>query len=94
MQHHPLTPRHRLVGAAVTALALLASLVVAPAASAEPPTSNTQWNVAGLADNIERLLLNENERREMGKAGRARVENYFDIRRQCAELEKIYAELI
>ncbi len=50
MQHHPHTSRRRLGGAALTVVAMLATLLTSAPASAEPPTSNTQWNVAGLAD--------------------------------------------
>jgi len=28
----------------------------------------------------------------MGKAGRKRVEQLFDVRKQCAKLESIYSE--
>jgi glycosyltransferase involved in cell wall biosynthesis len=49
-------------------------------------------DVAGLAQNIADLLENLNLRHNMGKAGRARVEQYFDVRKQCAKLESIYAE--
>ena len=50
-------------------------------------------NVAGLADNIATLLENQDLRHKMGKAGRARVEQRFDLRKQCAKLESIYAKL-
>ena len=50
-------------------------------------------DVAGLAENIAGLLENSTLRHNMGKAGRARVEQNFDIRKQCAKLESIYAEL-
>jgi glycosyltransferase involved in cell wall biosynthesis len=48
-------------------------------------------DVAGLADNIAQLLQNADTRRQMGLAGRRRVEQKFDIRKQCAALETIYA---
>ena len=51
-------------------------------------------NIDGLADNITQLLENDAQRHHMGKLGRARVEQYFDVRKQCAELEKIYQALI
>jgi len=50
-------------------------------------------DVAGLAENIAALLENSNLRHHMGKAGRERVEKYFDLRKQCAKLESIYAKL-
>jgi len=50
-------------------------------------------DVAGLADNIATLLENPSLRHDMGKAGRARVEQNFDLRIQCAKLESIYAKL-
>jgi glycosyltransferase involved in cell wall biosynthesis len=50
-------------------------------------------DVAGLADNIATLLENQALRHNMGKAGRARVEQRFDLRKQCAKLESIYAKL-
>ena len=49
-------------------------------------------DVAALADNIATLLENRQLRHNMGLAGRRRVEEHFDIRRQCAKLESIYAE--
>lgn len=49
-------------------------------------------DVAGLAANIGDLLENSTLRHNMGLAGRKRVEQRFDIRKQCAELEAIYAE--
>lgn len=47
-------------------------------------------DVAGLADNIAQLLENPSLRHNMGAAGRDRVEQHFDVRRQCAKLEQIY----
>jgi glycosyltransferase involved in cell wall biosynthesis len=49
-------------------------------------------DVAGLAQNIADLLENQSLRHNMGKAGRERVEQHFDVRKQCAKLESIYAE--
>jgi len=54
---------------------------------------SAEKDVAGLADNIATLLENQALRQAMGKAGRARVEQHFDLRRQCAKLESIYAKL-
>ena len=50
-------------------------------------------DVTGLAENIAALLENSGLRQHMGKAGRRRVEKYFDLRKQCAKLESIYAKL-
>ncbi|MDH3534935.1 MAG: glycosyltransferase, partial [Gammaproteobacteria bacterium] len=50
-------------------------------------------DVAGLAANIAELLDNSTARHNMGASGRKRVEQHFDIRKQCAKLESIYAEL-
>ena len=47
-------------------------------------------DVASLADNIASLLENSTLRHNMGAEGRKRVEQHFDVRRQCAELERIY----
>ena len=49
-------------------------------------------DVAGLARNIADLLNNSSRRHAMGMAGRKRVEQHFDVRKQCAKLESIYAE--
>jgi glycosyltransferase involved in cell wall biosynthesis len=50
-------------------------------------------DVAGLAENIAQLLENPTLRHNMGVEGRMRVEKHFDVRKQCAKLESIYAEL-
>ncbi len=49
-------------------------------------------DIVGLARNIADLLENTGLRHNMGMAGRKRVEQYFDVRKQCAKLESIYAE--
>lgn len=49
-------------------------------------------DVSGLAQNIADLLENSKLRHAMGMAGRQRVEQHFDVRKQCARLESIYAE--
>ncbi len=51
-------------------------------------------DVAGLTENIATLLENSTQRLHMGQAGRQRVEQHFDVRKQCAKLESIYATLI
>jgi glycosyltransferase involved in cell wall biosynthesis len=50
-------------------------------------------DVAGLADNIASLLENSRLRHNMGIEGRRRVEQNFDVRKQCAKLESIYDSL-
>jgi glycosyltransferase involved in cell wall biosynthesis len=50
-------------------------------------------NVDALAANIAKLLENDELRHHMGQQGRARVERDFDVRKQCAKLEQIYAGL-
>jgi len=50
-------------------------------------------DVAGLARNIADLLENSSLRHNMGVAGRQRVEQLFDVRKQCAKLESIYDKL-
>ena len=49
-------------------------------------------DVAGMAANIGELLDNPALRHNMGLEGRRRVARDFDIRKQCAKLEAIYAE--
>jgi len=39
------------------------------------------------------LLENSGLRHNMGGAGRQRVEQLFDVRKQCAKLESIYDKL-
>ena len=50
-------------------------------------------DVATLADNIDSLLSDSTKRQAMGKQGRKRVENLFDVRKQCKLLELIYDEV-
>ena len=50
-------------------------------------------DVVGLTDNIASLLENSSLRHNMGLAGRRRVEQKFDVRKQCAKLESIYDSL-
>lgn len=50
-------------------------------------------DVAGLADRIDYLIQYEMERRQFGERGRQRVEQYFDINKQCALLEQIYDQV-
>jgi len=54
---------------------------------------SAEKDVAGLTENIAQLLENATLRRNMGAAGRERVEQNFDVRKQCAKLELIYAKL-
>ncbi len=50
-------------------------------------------DVDGLVQNIASLLENSDLRHNMGIAGRKRVEDFFDVRKQCAKLETIYDRL-
>lgn len=50
-------------------------------------------DVDALAENIAALLENRSLRHDMGESGRSRVERLFDIRKQCADLESIYARI-
>ncbi len=50
-------------------------------------------DVTGLAEAIASLLEDSALRRDMGVAGRHRIEQHFDIRKQCVKLEQIYDEL-
>jgi glycosyltransferase involved in cell wall biosynthesis len=51
-------------------------------------------NVAELADRLLLLLENAELRRKMGEAGRKRIEEKFDLRKQAKLLEEIYGETI
>jgi glycosyltransferase involved in cell wall biosynthesis len=48
----------------------------------------------GLADSIIPLLLDRERRKEMGRAARKRVEDFFDVRRAARETIGIYKELL
>jgi len=48
---------------------------------------------AGLAEALSQLLNDPDLARELGRAGRARVEAEFDIRRMCECTEALYREL-
>ena len=50
-------------------------------------------DVEQLAENIAALLDNSGLRHNMGQQGRLRVTQHFDIRKQCASLERIYREV-
>ena len=50
-------------------------------------------DVTGLTENIATLLEDSSLRHNMGEAGRRRVEDHFDLRKQCAKLETIYDKL-
>lgn len=67
--------------------------VVEAVADGETGLLCEEKNVAELADNIATLLDNNALRHHMGEQGRARVERVFDIRKQCAALERIYREV-
>ena len=54
---------------------------------------SAEKDVAGLTENIAQLLENSTLRHNMGAAGREWVEQNFDVRKQCAKLELIYAKL-
>lgn len=54
---------------------------------------SAEKDVSGLTENIASLLENQGLRRNMGAEGRKRVEQNFDVRKQCAKLEMIYAKL-
>ncbi len=47
-----------------------------------------------LADGLERLAGDPDLRVRMGRAGRARVEEYFDQEKQITRLEQLYGELL
>lgn len=47
-------------------------------------------DATGLERDISALLEDSSLRQTMGREGRKRVERYFDVRKQCAELESIY----
>jgi glycosyltransferase involved in cell wall biosynthesis len=51
-------------------------------------------DVAALADRLLSLLKNAELRNRMGQAGRRRVEEHFDLRKQSKRLEEIYRETI
>jgi glycosyltransferase involved in cell wall biosynthesis len=51
-------------------------------------------DVAALADRLLSLLKNADLRRRMGEAGRRRIEEHFDLKKQAKRLEEIYGETI
>ena len=51
---------------------------------------SAEKDVSALVEHIEYFLNNETARRQYGQQGRRRVEDKFDIRKQCMLLEKIY----
>lgn len=51
---------------------------------------SAEKDVDALINNITTLLDNTSLRHHMGSQGRARVEQKFDVRKQCASLELIY----
>jgi len=52
------------------------------------------FDIKALARNIIELLLDEDRRIEMGKAGRERMKREFDWDRPANEMKKLYQELI
>lgn len=50
-------------------------------------------DVKGLANGIIRLLKNKKEAKQMGEAGRMRIEEYFSLERMVEEYEKVYNEV-
>ncbi len=67
--------------------------VVEAVADGETGLLCAEKDVAALAENIACLLDNSSLRHQMGERGRARMEAQFDIRKQCALLERIYDEI-
>jgi glycosyltransferase involved in cell wall biosynthesis len=51
-------------------------------------------DVGALADRLLSLLKNAELRRKMGEAGRKRIEEKFDLKKQAKRLEEIYSETI
>lgn len=47
-----------------------------------------------IAGAVTRLIEDEKLRRDMGRAGRRRVEEFFDIRSKVKEIEELYRELV
>ena len=50
-------------------------------------------DVSSLAENIDSLLQSERLRQTFGQQGRARVQQKFDIKKQCKLLESIYDDV-
>jgi colanic acid/amylovoran biosynthesis glycosyltransferase len=67
--------------------------LVEAVAENETALLSDEKDVEGLADNIAQLLENNQQRHHMGMQGRRRVEQSFDVRKQCAKLEQIYNKL-
>ena len=67
--------------------------IVEAVADGETGLLCAEKDVAALAENIATLLDNSSLRHQMGERGRARMEAQFDIRKQCALLERIYDEI-
>ncbi len=51
---------------------------------------SNEKDVKGLVESIRLFIDSRSAREEYGRQGRAWVENRFDIRKQCKELERIY----
>lgn len=55
---------------------------------------SAERDVAGLAENLERLLAHPEEWPAMGRAGRAHVEAEFDVRRQGERMADLYDDAL
>lgn len=51
-------------------------------------------DVRELADAVQRLWRNEDEAQRLGRAGRERVEQYFDVQRMVSQYEDLYCEVL
>lgn len=51
-----------------------------------------RYHYQELADAVVRIVSDANLPKQMGAAGRTRVEQHFDIRRMVGEYEALYAE--
>ncbi len=55
---------------------------------------SSEKDVAGLVSNIMQVLQNQDRWAAMGRAGRAFVEEFHDIKKEVGALERIYSEAI
>ena len=51
-------------------------------------------DVDGLAEKLATVIASPGIWGSMGQAGRAHVEEFFDIRKQVQELERVYADCL